>query len=73
MLRYRVLRWLAQRTSGQRQAWLYAAAWAMLGHYVLIAQHAVEDAEDEWEHVTDVVAEEAASIVKEYTPTQEAV
>jgi hypothetical protein len=68
MLRYRLLRWLAPRTSGQLQAWCYCAAWAMLEHYVLCAQQAVAAADEEFDYICDVVAEEAAGLVKECTP-----
>ncbi len=65
MLRYRVLRWMAPLCWGQFQYWVYCASWAMLRHYMLMAQHAVEDAEDQLDYMTDVVADEAASLVKE--------
>lgn len=68
MLRYRLLRWLAPRAPQSVQPWLYCAAWAMLEHYVLCAQQAVAAADEEFDYTIDVVAEEAASLVKECTP-----
>ena len=60
---YRMLRW-AWRLTG-KEVFLHGA-WKMLGRYALKAQHAVEDAEENFENVTEEVAEEAANLVKEY-------
>ena len=59
---YRVLRWAYNLTGW---AVFRNGAWAMLGHYVVQAQHAVESAEYDLEFTIEVVAEEAASLVKE--------